>query len=80
MISLLSVYSFTFSVPLYYIQYFYVTVIYSSKTPEYRPCTSLFPSCVKAMYVGPYGTKVVLKMFEYARDLHGLLLHFSAVA
>ena len=25
------------------------------------------------MYVGPYGNKVVPKMFEYARDLHGLL-------
>ena len=36
-------------------------------------CASLFPSCVKAMYVGPYGTKVVPKMFEYVRDLHGLL-------
>ena len=35
-------------------------------------CASLFPSCVKAMYVGPYGTKVVPKMFEYVRDLHGL--------
>ena len=35
-------------------------------------CASLFPSCVKAMYLGPYGTKVVPKMVEYARDLHGL--------
>ena len=24
-------------------------------------------------HMGPYGTKVVPKMFEYARDLHGLL-------
>ena len=24
------------------------------------------------MYVGPYGTEVVPKMFEYLRDLHGL--------
>ena len=25
------------------------------------------------MYVGPYGTKVVPEMFEYARDMHSLL-------
>ena len=31
------------------------------------------------MYVGPYGTKVVPKMFEYARDLHGLLQPFWSI-
>ena len=31
--------------------------------------SSLFPSCVKAMYMGPFGTTLVPKMF----DLHGLL-------
>ena len=29
------------------------------------------------MYVGPYGTKVVQKMSEYARDLHGLLQYIN---